>query len=50
MFVVVTTFKDTVVKLVGGCSEATQSYVIIHSVCKIYNFVSLCRITIARVT
>ena len=39
-----------VVKFVGGCSIVTLSYVIIHSVPKIYSFASVCGITIVRVT
>ena len=31
MFALITTFKDMVVKFVGGCSIATCSYVIIYS-------------------
>ena len=49
MFVLITTFKNTVVKSVGGCSVATRSYVIIHSVSKIYSFASVFDITIAGV-
>ena len=38
MIVLINTFKNMVVKFVGGCSVATRSYVIIHSVSKIYSF------------
>ena len=31
MFVLITTFKNMVVKFVGGCSVVTCSYVIIYS-------------------
>ena len=50
MIVLINTFKNMVVKFVGGCSVATRSYVIIHSVSKIYSFASVCGKTIARVT
>ena len=50
MFVLITTFKNMVVKFVGVCSVATYSYVIIHSMSKIYSFASVCGIAIARVT
>ena len=42
MIVLVNTFKNMVVKFVGGCSLATRSYVIIHSVSKIYSVASVC--------
>ena len=45
MFVLIATFKNMVVKFVGGCSVATRSYMIIHSMFKIYNFASGCGIT-----
>ena len=50
MFVLIATFKNMVVKFVGGCSVATCSYMIIHSMSKTYSFASACGITIARVT
>ena len=50
MIVLINTFKNMVVKFVGGCSVATRSYVITHSVSKIYRFSSVCGKTIARVT
>ena len=49
MFALITTFKNMVVKFVGGCSVAPCSYAIIHSMSKIYSFASVCGITIARV-
>ena len=49
MFVLIATFKNMVVKFVGGCSIATHSYMSIHSMSKIYSFASACGITIARV-
>ena len=50
MFVRITTFKNMVVKSVGGYSIVTRSDVIIHFMSKIYIFASLCGISIARVT
>ena len=50
MFVFIIILKNMVVKFIGRCSLATPSYVIIHSVSKIYNIVSVCGITIARVS
>ena len=38
MAVLITTFKSMVVKFVRGYSVATRSYVITHSVSKIYSF------------
>ena len=38
MFVFITTFQKMVVKFIGGCSVATCSYMIIHSMSKIYSF------------
>ena len=42
MFLLFTTFKNMVVKFVGGCFVVTCSYVIIHSMPKIYSFASVC--------
>ena len=50
MFVLIITFKSMVVTFVDGCSLATRSHVIIHSVSKIYSFASILGITIARAT
>ena len=50
MIIVSTTFKNMVVKLVGECFVATHSYVIIHSVSKIYSFVTVCGITYYHVS
>ena len=50
MLVLIATFKNLIVKFVVGCSVATHGYMIIHSMSKIYNFASVCGITIARVT
>ena len=50
MIILITTFKNMVVKFVSGCSIETHSYVIIHSVSKIYSFTSVYGITTARVT
>ena len=49
IMVLIITFKNMVVKFVGGCSVATRGYVIIYSVSKIYSFDSACGITIAIV-
>ena len=50
MIVLINTLKNIVVKFVDGFSVATRSYVIIHSVSKIYSFASACGKTFARVT
>ena len=47
MIVLINTFKNMVVKFVGGCSVATRSYMIIHSVSKIYSFACVCGKTIS---
>ena len=47
--VLITTFKNMVIKFVGGSSVAKRSYVIIHSGSNIYSFASVYNITIARV-
>ena len=49
MFVFITAMKNMFVKFIGGFSIVTRSYVIIHSVSKIYSSLSVCGITIARV-
>ena len=50
MFILITSFKNMVIKFVGECSVLRCSYVIVHSMSKIYSFASACGITIARVT
>ena len=50
MFVLIAGFKNIVVRFVGGCSVVTRSYMIFHSMSKIYSFASVCDIAIARVT
>ena len=51
MIVLINTFKNMIVKFVGGnLSVATRSYMIIYSVSKMYSFASVCGKTIARVT
>ena len=50
MLVLISTLTIMVVKFVGGCSIATRTYVIIHSVPEIYSFGRVCGITIASVT
>ena len=42
MIVLINTFKNMIVKFVGGCSVATRSYMIIYSVSKMYSFASVC--------
>ena len=50
MIVLITAFKNMVVKFVGGCSVVARSYVIIYSVSKIYSFEIVWGIAIARVS
>ena len=48
MFAFIATLKNMVVKFVAGCSVARHSYMIIHSVSKIYCFVSVRGIDVTR--
>ena len=47
--VLITTFRNMVVKFIGGCFVATRSYVIIHSVSKITVLPVVCGTIITKV-
>ena len=47
MFILITTFKNTVVEFASGCLVATRRYKIINSVSKIYCFLKIFTVYVA---